>query len=43
MTVFAFGNDLSTTNLLAMCKNGVVHNNMMSNALFVENSAKAEF
>ena len=31
MTVFAFGNNLSPTNLLTLCKNEVVH--MMSNAL----------
>ena len=34
MTVFGFGNNLSPTNLLTLCKNDVVHN-MMSNALLL--------
>ena len=34
MTVFAFGNNLSPTNLLTLCKNDVVHN-LMSNALLL--------
>ena len=34
MTVFAFGNNLSPTNLLTLCKNEVVHT-MMSNALLL--------
>ena len=34
MTVFAFGNNLSPTNLLTLCKNDVVHN-MMSKALLL--------
>ena len=32
--MFAFGNNLSPTNLLTLCKNDVVHN-MMSNALLL--------
>ena len=34
VTVFAFGNNLSPTNLLTLCKNDVLHN-MMSNALLL--------
>ena len=34
MAVFAFGNNLSSTNFLTLCKNDVVHN-MMSNALLL--------
>ena len=34
MTVFAFGNNPSPTNLITLCKNDVVHS-MMSNALLL--------
>ena len=34
MTLFAFGDNLSPTNLLTLCKNDGVHN-MMSNALLL--------
>ena len=34
MTVYAFGNNLSPTNLLTLCKNDFAHN-LMSNALLL--------
>ena len=35
MTVFAFGNNLSPTNLLTLCKNDVVHNTMSNAQLLI--------